>query len=426
MSKNVQEKRLRRGACPPASGSGFKQRPLDLLSTLLQFFTQSRGLGEIPLFPRRRCDSNISVCAYTVPMPIPLHCRAAFGLLVTLLLFGCSSPPPEEAPIPSNVSESGLESKVVVYSPHGKEILGEFKELFEKAHPGTTVEFLYLSSQQCLERVRGEKSNPLADVWWGASHTTFMSAAEEGLLESYSPTWADQIREDYRDPENRWVATFLSPEIIFYNSDTVSVEDAPKDWPDLADPKYKDRLVLRFPLPSDTMRVIFFGMIDRSIKETGDVERAFEWMKGVDANTRDYQSGGEQVFRKMAQRVGDISMWTLSDIMLQRARYNYPFEIVFPASGSPVILDGIALINGSKNPKAARAYYEFVTSIESAARLANDPYFRIPTRTDIPVDKLPGWMRSLDYTTQDLDWDLYREKMNEWMQRWDSEIKGQG
>ncbi len=348
------------------------------------------------------------------------------ALLPMILVSGCSKPEVEVGSRSESKSESGLEEKVVVYSPHGKEILGEFKELFEKEHPGTIVEFLYLSSQQCLERVRNEKANPLADVWWGASHTTFMTAAEEDLLDPYSPSWADQIEAYQHDPEDRWHASFLSPEIIFYNSDKVTEEEAPKDWSDLADPKYDDRLILRFPLPSDTMRTIFFGMIDRSIKETGDAEKAFEWMNGVDANTKDYLNGGEQVFRKMAQRVGDISMWTLSDIMLQKSKYDYPFEIVYPSSGSPVILDGIAVVKNGKHPEAAKAYYEFVTSTTSAARLANEPYYRIPTRKDIPEEDLPDWMGDLQYTPQELDWDLYREKMNDWMSRWDTEIKGQG
>ncbi|MCA9440297.1 MAG: extracellular solute-binding protein [Candidatus Omnitrophica bacterium] len=347
-------------------------------------------------------------------------------LLSLLIASGCGQNESGTEPGAGKQADSGLEDKVVVYSPHGKEILGEFKELFEKEHPGTTVEFLYLSSQQCLERVRNEKVNPLADVWWGASHTTFMTAAEEGLLEPYAPTWANRVGQEQHDAEDRWYATFLSPEIIFYNADTVSADEAPTDWMDLADPKYKDRLILRFPIPSDTMRTIFFGIIDRSLKGTGDVEKAFEWMKGVDANTKEYLNGGEQVFRKMAQRVGDISMWTLSDIMLQKSKYDYPFEIVYPQSGSPVILDGIALVKGCQHPEAAKAYYEFVTSTTSAARLANEPYYRIPTRKDIPEKDLPDWMGDLQYTSQELDWDLYREKMNDWMQRWDTEIKGQG
>ena len=315
---------------------------------------------------------------------------------------------------------------MVVYSPHGKEILGLFKERFEREHPETRVDFLYLSSQQCLERVRNERESPGADVWWGAGHTTFMTAADEGVLESYQPSWKGAVSEDRHDPEHRWYACFLSPEIIFYNHDILSASEAPRDWEDLADPRFGGRLLLRFPVPSDTMRAIFFGRIFESLETTGSEDAAFEWMLGLDANTKHYLESGEQVFRKMAQRVGSVSVWTLSDIMLQKSRYHSPFEIVFPKSGCPVILDGIALVKNAPHPKAARAYYEFVTSSTSAALLANEPFCRIPTRQDVPPEELPDWMRQLEFETQPLDWSLYMRRMNEWMRKWSKQVKGQG
>lgn len=319
-----------------------------------------------------------------------------------------------------------LEEKVVVYSPHGKEILGEFKDRFEAQYPGTQVDFLYLPSRECLERVRNERQNPLADVWWGAGHTTFMTAATEGLLESYKPSWADQVSPDQHDSQDRWYPTFLSPEIIFYNSDLISPEQAPLDWEDLADPRYKDQVLLRYPIPSDTMRAIFFGKIQRSVQQNGNEEDAFEWLLEVDRNVKEYLSSGELLFRKVAQRVGAVSVWTLSDIMLQKSRYQYPFEVVFPESGCPVILDGIGLVQGAAHPKAARAYYEFVTSASSAICLAGDPFHRIPARDGLPRESLPEWMRTLNYTTQPLDWNIYLAHMNEWMQRWDEQVRGQG
>jgi iron(III) transport system substrate-binding protein len=354
-----------------------------------------------------------------------------FPILCLGFMVGCGpGESPENPEITADsekaLSPSGLEDRVVVYSPHGKEILTDFQQRFEAAYPGTTVEWLYLSSQQCLERVRNEKQNPGADIWWGAGHTTFMAAAEEGLLAPYKPSWAGEVKPDHHDPQDRWYACFLSPEIIFYNHQILSASEAPADWADLADPKYNDRLLVRFPPQSDTMRAILFGMIDRSVKETGSADRAFEWMLQVDANTKEYLSGGEQVFRKMAQRVGSISMWTLSDIMLQRSKYEYPFEIVYPTSGSPVILDGIAKVANCAHPKAAEAYYEFVTSTESAVALANEPYYRISTRNDLPADRLPAWMSDLRYEEQDLDWDLYVKNMADWMKRWTEQVNGQG
>lgn len=341
------------------------------------------------------------------------------GILL-LLVLGCGGSQDEEG-----LSPLGLEKKVILYSPHGKEILTEFKTEFEKAYPGTTVEYLYISSQQCLERIRNEKLNPMADLWWGAGHPTFMNAAEEGLLKSYRPSWAGKVDPKQRDPEDLWYATFLSPEIIFYNRDLLTPDQAPKDWKDLADARFQGKILLRYPIPSDTMRAIFFGLIQQSINAHGNENAAFEWMRGLHANTKEYLSGGELLFRKMAQRVGAVSVWTLSDIKLQESRYQYPFETVFPESGCPVLLDGIALVKGARHPKAAQAFYEFVTSPTSALHLAGEPYFRIPTRTDLPQDALPEWMQDLGSRTMTLDWNLYRRHMNDWMRRWEQEIREQ-
>lgn len=128
----------------------------------------------------------------------------------------------------------------------------------------------------------------------------------------------------------------------------------------------------------------------------------------------------------MAQQVGALSVWTLSDIMMQKSRYHYPFEVVFPESGCPVILDGIGLVKGSLHPTAAKAYYEFVTSTTSAIRLAGDPFCRIPARGGIPTEALPDWMRALKYVSMELDWNVYLARMNDWMRRWDEQVRGKG
>ena len=56
---------------------------------------------------------------------------------------------------------------------------------------------------------------------------------------------------------------------------------------------------------------------------------------------------------------------------------------------------------------------------------ANDHY-RIPTRTDIPIDSLPQWMADLDVLPFDIDWNVLAEKSGEWMRYWDENIKDNG
>ena len=70
---------------------------------------------------------------------------------------------------------------LIVYSPHGKELLTEFEKRFEAQNPNIDVRWLDMGSQDALDRVRSEKANPQADIWWGAPSTMFSQAEKEGL-----------------------------------------------------------------------------------------------------------------------------------------------------------------------------------------------------------------------------------------------------
>src|SRR5687768_8614124 len=74
---------------------------------------------------------------------------------------------------------------LVVYSPHGTDLLTEFETRYEQLHKDVDVQWLDMGSQAVLDRLRSEKRNPQADVWWGAPAALFETAASEGLLEKF-------------------------------------------------------------------------------------------------------------------------------------------------------------------------------------------------------------------------------------------------
>jgi len=118
-----------------------------------------------------------------------------------------------------------------------------------------------------------------------------------------------------------------------------------------------------------------------------------------------------------------VTLWNMPDIILQKNLYQYPFGYNFPAGGTVVLTDGIAIVKGTKNLEAAKEFYEFVTS-EKSLILQAEKFYRIPARTDIPKDKLPVWLADASYTVMDLEWELISENESEWMKKWDGEIKG--
>ena len=312
--------------------------------------------------------------------------------------------------------------KLLIYTPHGQAQLRDFITRYKQQHQDTDVQFLDMGSREILERVRAERNRPQADLWWGAAHTTFQTAADENLLESYRPTWSDKVAASSRDAQDRLYGIYETPEVIVFNSEAVRAEDAPRDWDDVLDPKWRDKVLIRNPNPSDSMRAIFGTMIWRFYKDTGSPEKGYEWLRELDRNVHEYTADGTLLMQKLARREGLVSLWNLPDVWVYKQQKGFPLAYVIPASGTPVITDGIAIVRGAPNEADARRFYEFVTTPENLV-LAAQTYYRIPVRTDIDRSQLPEWMNE-PFNRLPLDWELLRKQEGEWLRYWDTQIRG--
>ena len=311
---------------------------------------------------------------------------------------------------------------LIVYSPHAKDLLTYYEQGFEATHPNIDVQWSDMGSQDILDRLRSERANPQADVWFGAPAETFSRAAKEGLLEPYTPTWASAVQPEARDAGNRWYGTYLTPEVIAYNSQAVAAADAPRDWDDVLDPKWKGKVIIRDPIPSGSMRAIFGAIISRELKRTGTTKAGFNWLRRLDANTKEYVITPTMLYLKLGQKEGLVSMYNMPDIVALRDKY--PIASQIPASGTPLLVDAIALVRGSKHLDAAKEFYEFVTT-PTALRAAADKFVRIPARTDIAPDSLPPWIRQAraEIKPMALDQQLLADSLDSWMKYWDANVR---
>jgi iron(III) transport system substrate-binding protein len=313
---------------------------------------------------------------------------------------------------------------LTIYSPHGKDLLEYYEQQFERAHPDIDVQWVDMGSQDVIDRLRSEKANPQADVWFGAPAEIFERAANENLLQEYTPTWAGAAEPEAKDSQRRWFGTYLTPEVIAYNSQAVSDAEAPKDWDDVLDPKWKGKVLIRDPIASGSMRAIFGAMILRSIKQTGSPEAGYQWLRRLDANTKEYTLNPTILYQKLGRQEGVITLWDMPDIAMLQQRLHIPVKYNVPSSGTPVLVDAIAIVKGTKHPEQAKLYYEFVTTRE-ALETAAERFLRIPARTDIPLDSLPPWIRDAKAKIKPmpLDRSMLAQHLDEWMRYWDANIR---
>lgn len=316
---------------------------------------------------------------------------------------------------------------LTVYSPHGQDMLLYYEQAFEAENPEVDVQWVDMGSQEVLERLRAESVNPQADIWFGAPADIFQKAASEGLLAAYRPSWAEFAPAEAHDRQDRWYGTYLTPEVIGYNTDAVSASEAPTDWDDVIDPKWEGRVILRDPIASGSMRAIFGAILERSIRETGSTEAGWDWLRALDVNTREYTFNPTLMYTKLERQEGLVTLFNMPDMAMLALRRNAPIGYVIPASGTPLLVDGIALVEGARHPELAQAFYEFVTTREAVLTAARE-YVRIPARTDIPADSLPEWITSARdrIRPMPMDTQLMADSLDSWMSYWDSQVRNRG
>src|SRR5690349_10565945 len=219
-----------------------------------------------------------------------------------------------------------------------------------------------MGSQEVYDRVRSERANPQADLWFGGPATIFARGVTDSLLEPFRPTWAAAITPHGQGPGDAYFAVYETPAVIVYANQALTPAQAPHDWDDLLDPKWKGKILIRDPLASGTMRAVWGMLIERGFSATHDTAAAFAWLRRLDAQTKEYVLNGPLLDQKIVRQEGLITIWDLPDIQLNR-REGLQLGYVFPTSGTPNIEDAIGIVRGARHQAAARAFEEWVGSV---------------------------------------------------------------
>jgi iron(III) transport system substrate-binding protein len=333
------------------------------------------------------------------------------GLLLVLLLGACGG---------------DGRTPVLVYSPHGRDLLLLLEHGFEADRPDIDVRWLGMGTQEVLDRLRFERVNPQADVWFGGPTTIFDRGVRDSLLEPYRPDWAEAVDSTTWGPGDFYFPVYRTPAVIAYNTRLVSEAEAPRDWDEVLEPRWRDQVLIRDPVASGTMRAIWGLIIGRGLSETGDTTAGMAWLRRLDGQTRTYTLNPAILDEKLARGEGSLTLWDLPDILMARGR-GLPFGYTFPTSGTVVIDDAVALVRGSRHAMAARAFIDYVGSAEAQALTARK-VFRLPARRDLTEGQIPDWVREVerDMRVAPVDWPLLAREGSAWMAYWDQHVRGTG
>ena len=145
------------------------------------------------------------------------------------------------------------EQKLVFYAGLQEDHAALVAQEFEK-ETGIKTEFVRLSSGETLARLKAEKDNMTASVWYGGPVDGFVAANEEGLIEPYKSPEAANIKEGFKDPNGVWTGIYIGYLGFVGNQKALAEKGLkmPTSWADLLKPEYKGEIVVAHPGSSGT------------------------------------------------------------------------------------------------------------------------------------------------------------------------------
>ncbi len=298
----------------------------------------------------------------------------------TALALGLTTPAPAAEQAVMDAAKK--EGKVVWYSSLGLSVAQGVCDAFNKRNLGVTCELTRDGSQRIFQKVMQEASAGLAiaDVVHTSDISHFLDFTQKGMLTRYVPAGADKFRSDFRDRDGFYTILRGTPYVIAYNTQKVNKAEAPKRWRDLADARWKGKLVHAHPGYSGVVLTGMTGLLR--------VLGGWDYYAALAKNNPLVVQSAEDPPMKLAG--GEAWVGAAGEYNFYRtAKKGNPIEIVFPEEGTPFVASANAILAKAPHPNAAKVFTDFLFDKEAQQLLANDGLYVPNEAVTYPKDKRP-------------------------------------
>jgi putative spermidine/putrescine transport system substrate-binding protein len=298
---------------------------------------------------------------------------------------------------------------------------------FEKAY-GAKVVVVPGTSSDILAKAQANKDKPQMHVMF-LDDGIMVRAINMGLCEKQHDT--PVLKDIYpaaRLKNDMATGVSLGMTGLAYNKKMFTEKGwaAPTSWMDLADPKYKGKVVFQ-SMPSSTFGLHGFLMFNRIQGGTDkNVEPGFKaWPTTIGPNVLEYIPSSAKI-SEMVQ-TGEAALFPLTPTGVAGLKAKgIPVEYAQPKEGSVVLMVAQCVIAKNSEPELAQKLTEFLLSPLAQANVLQFGD-QIPTNPKAPVvgngveqvKLINGYMKN----AVTVDWDAINEQRPGWNSRWNKTIE---
>ena len=295
--------------------------------------------------------------------------RQCVLLLLMVELISWHEAFPQPAGQASLIEGAKKEGRAVWYAAMNINDSNALLSRFEQKYPFIKTELLRAGAEQLLNRILTEDSagRSALDL---VNLTTINALKRRGLLQVHRSQEFQAYPQEFKDTDGYWATLYNNYYVIGYNSKMVPQKDAPKNWDDFLDPKWKGKI--------------------------GMDQEEYEWY----AATINYW--GKEKAQKFHRALAKQGVhWNRGHTMISQlmAAGEFPIGIVYAhriesmkKSGAPVewvktadpvfaALSPVAVAAKARHPNSAKLLMDFVLSREAQLVLRNAN--RLSGRLDI-------------------------------------------
>ena len=293
-------------------------------------------------------------------------------LSVLLLLLSIFCPPRLNAqPVLTAALVEGAkkEGKLVWYTSMAIDTSKPLLDAFEKEYPFIKTDLVRAGEEQLMNRIMTETR---AGKWnFDTISTSSISVlADRHILTPYLAPERDAFMDLFKDPQGYWTGVFVNNLVLAYNTRMVAHKDAPRNYPDLLDPKWKGQMLM------DSTDYDWFG----TLATVWGREKTIQYMQRLARQDPMWRRGHGLTAQLVG--AGETALaWAYSFRIERMKKDGAPVDWVDTFDPIVVTISGIGLSAKAANPNAAKLLINFATSKKGQEMVRE--MRRIPARSDV-------------------------------------------
>ncbi|SLQ73291.1 ABC transporter substrate-binding protein [Klebsiella pneumoniae] len=240
---------------------------------------------------------------------------------------------------------------------------------------GVKVTVFQATTGKVMARLEAEQANPQADVLISASWDTAEDLHQRGWLLPFASANADQVPANLKSAD--YIAQGVSALGIVWNSKSGTPE--PKEWRDLTQPAFKDKVTTPDPALSGASLDLLIGLQN----SMGD--QAWQLFDDLKKNGMVVSGPNAQAVTPVMQGAKAAVFGAVDYVSYGNIQQGESLKVIFPASGTVIAPRPMMILKTSQHHDDAKAFIDYVLSPEGQAKVADA--WLMPARRDVAAKR---------------------------------------